>query len=312
MSIEEELARVAPDKDMLLTIGVFDGVHLGHQYLISQLVAQARQQNLLSGVITFRHHPQEVLHPQTKLPFLTDLIERSDLLSNEGVKVIIPLTFTAESARLSAREFLSLLKRYLRLRGLVIGPDFALGRNREGKADALRALGQEMDFSVSVVPAVIKDGEVVSSTTIRQALANGDMKRVRSLAGRPFNLHGRVVTGAGRGVALGFPTANLDIASEQALPADGVYASWAYIDGRAYQSMTNIGQNPTFGDRKRAVEVYVVDYHDDLYGRELEIDIMERLRDEKKFSTVAGLKKQMAEDVKHGKAILNSEGGNQL
>jgi len=312
MSIEEELARVAPDKDMLLTIGVFDGVHLGHQYLISQLVAQARQQNLLSGVITFRHHPQEVLHPQTKLPFLTDLIERSDLLSNEGVKVIIPLTFTAESARLSAREFLSLLKRYLRLRGLVIGADFALGRNREGKADALRALGQEMDFSVSVVPAVIKDGEVVSSTTIRQALANGDMKRVRSLAGRPFNLHGRVVTGAGRGIALGFPTANLDIVPEQALPADGVYASWAYIDGRAYQSMTNIGQNPTFGDRKRAVEVYVVDYQGDLYGRELKLNIMERLRDEKKFSTVAGLKKQMAEDVKHGKAILNSEGGNQL
>ena len=310
MSIEEELARVAPDKDMLLTIGVFDGVHLGHQYLISQLVAQARQQNLLSGVITFRHHPQEVLQPETKLPFLTDLIERSDLLSNEGVKVIIPLSFTAESARLSAREFLSLLKRYLRLRGLVIGPDFALGRNREGKADALRALGQEMDFSVTVVPAVIKDGEVVSSTTIRKALANGDMKRVRSLAGHRFSLHGRVVTGAGRGVALGFPTANLDIASEQALPADGVYASWAYIDGRAYQSMTNIGQNPTFGDRKRAVEVYVVDYQGDLYGRELKLNIMERLRDEKKFSTVAGLKKQMAEDVKHGKAILNSEGGN--
>ncbi len=311
MSIEEELARVAPDKDMLLTIGVFDGVHLGHQYLISQLVAQARQQNLLSGVITFRHHPQ-VLQPETKLPFLTDLIERSDLLSNEGVKVIIPLTFTAESARLSTRQFLNLLKRYLRLRGLVIGPDFALGRNREGKADALRALGQEMDFSVTVVPAVIKDGEVVSSTTIRQALANGDIKRVRSLAGRPFNLHGRVVTGAGRGVALGFPTANLDIVSEQALPADGVYASWAYIDGRAYQSMANIGQNPTFGDRKRAVEVYVVDYQGDLYGRELKLNIMERLRDEKKFSTVAGLKKQMAEDVKHGKAILNSEGGNQL
>lgn len=310
MSIEEELARVAPDKDMLLTIGVFDGVHLGHQYLISQLVAQARQQNLLSGVITFRHHPQEVLQPETKLPFLTDLIERNNLLSNEGVKIIIPLTFTAESARLSARQFLSLLKRYLRLRGLVIGDDFALGRNREGNADALRALGQEMDFSVSVVPAVIKDGEVVSSTTIRKALANGDMKRVRSLAGRPFNLHGRVVTGAGRGVALGFPTANLDIVSEQALPADGVYATWAYIDGRAYQSMTNIGKRPTFGDRKRAVEVYVVDYHDDLYGRELKLDFMERLRDEKKFNTVAELKKQMAEDVKHGKAILNSEGGN--
>ena len=310
MSIEEELARLAPDKDMLLTIGVFDGVHLGHKCLISQLVAQARQQDLLSGVVTFRQHPQEVLQPQTKLPFLTDLVERSDLLRNEGVEVIIPLSFTVELARLSARQFLSLLKKYLRMRGLVIGPDFTLGRNREGNADTLRALGQEMNFSVTVVPAVIIDGEVVSSTAIRKALANGDMKKVHSLTGRPFNLHGRVVIGAGRGVALGFPTANLDIVLEQALPANGVYACWTYIDGQAYQSMTNIGQNPTFGDRKRAIEVYVVDYHGDLYGRELKLDIMERLRDEKKFSTVAELKEQMAEDVKHGKAILNSEGGN--
>ena len=310
MSIEEELARLAPDKDMLLTIGVFDGVHLGHKCLISQLVAQARQQDLLSGVVTFRQHPQEVLQPQTKLPFLTDLIERSDLLRNEGVEVIIPLSFTVESARLTARQFLSLLKKYLRMCGLVIGLDFVLGRNREGNADTLRALGQEMNFSVTVVPAVIIDGEVVSSTAIRKALANGDMKKVRSLAGRSFNLHGRVVSGAGRGVALGFPTANLNITPEQALPADGVYACWAYIDGQAYQSMTNIGRNPTFGDRKRAVEVYVADYHGDLYGRELKLDIMERLRDEKKFDTVAELKEQMAEDVKHGKAILNSEGGN--
>ena len=308
--VEAELARFSPDKDMLLTIGVFDGVHLGHKYLISQLVAQARQQDLLSGVVTFRQHPQEVLQPQTRLPFLTDLTERSNLLKGEGVAVIIPLTFTAESAQLSARQFVDLLKKYLRMRGLVIGPDFALGRNREGNADTLCTLGKEMGFTVMVVPAVMINGEVVSSTAIRKALADGDMKKVRSLAGRPFSLHGQVVTGAGRGIALGFPTANLDIAPEQAVPADGVYATWAYIDGRTYPSMTNIGQNPTFNDRKRAAEVYVVDYQSDLYGHELKIDIVERLRDEKKFNTVAELKKQIAEDVKRGKAILNSEGGN--
>jgi len=309
MSIEEELARLSPDKDMLLAIGVFDGVHLGHKDLISQLVAQARQQDLLSGVVTFRQHPQEVLQPGTKLPFLTDLIERNYLLKDEGVEVIIPLTFTTESARLNARQFVGLLKKYLRLHGLIIGPDFALGRNREGNADTLRALGQEMNFSVMVVSAVMMNGEVVSSTAIRKALAEGDMKKVHSLAGRPFSLHGHVGTGAGRGVELGFPTANLDIAPEQALPADGVYACWAYIDGKVYQSMTNIGINPTFGGDKRAVEVYVVAYHGDLYGCELKIDIVERLRDEKKFKTVAELKRQVAEDVKRGKAILNSEGG---
>jgi riboflavin kinase/FMN adenylyltransferase len=309
MSLEEELARLSPDKDMLLTVGVFDGVHLGHKYLLSQLVAQARQQNLGSGVVTFRQHPQLVLQPQTGLPFLTDLSERSALLKNEGVEVVIPLTFTMETSRLSARQFVGLLKKYLRMRGLVIGPGFALGRNREGDADVLRALGEEMGFTVTVVSPVMVNGEAVSSTAIRQALADGDVKKVRRLTGRPFSLHGRVVTGAGRGVALGFPTANLDIASAQAMPADGVYAGWAYIDGRAYQSMTNIGQNPTFGDSKRAVEVYVVDYQGGLYGRELKIEFVVRLRDERKFDTVEKLKQQMAEDVRRGKAILGSEDG---
>jgi len=167
MSVEEELARVSFDKDMLLAIGVFDGVHLGHKYLISQLIEQARQQNLLSVVVTFRQHPQEVLPPQTRLPFLTDLAERSNLLKNEGIGVVIPLSFTDELAQLTARQFVRLLKKYLRMRGLVIGLDFALGRNREGNADTLRVLGQEMDFTVTVVPPVMINGEAVSSTAIR-------------------------------------------------------------------------------------------------------------------------------------------------
>ena len=308
MTIEKELAQVAPSRDMLLTIGVFDGAHLGHQYLILKLVEQAQQQDLLSGVVTFRQHPQEVLQPETRLPFLTDLDERISLLRNEGVEVIIPISFTAQSARLGARRFVELLRKYLRMRGLVIGADFALGRNREGNADALRALGQEMGFSVTVVPAVILNGEVVSSTAIREALAKGDVEKVRRLTGRSFSLHGQVITGAGRGVALGFPTANLDMAPEQALPQDGVYATWAYIDGRVYQSMTNIGVNPTFDDSKRVVEIYIVDYRGDLYGRELKVEIMERLRAEKKFSTVEELKQQIAEDVKRGRAILDARG----
>ena len=307
MSIEAELARVAPSRDMLLTIGVFDGVHLGHQYLILKLVEQAQQQDLLSGVVTFRQHPQEVLQPETKLPFLTDLDERINLLRNEGVEVIIPISFTAQSARLGARRFVELLRKYLRMRGLVIGADFALGRNREGNADALRALGQEMGFSVTVVPAVILNGEVVSSTAIRGALAKGNVEKVHRLTGRSFSLHGQVITGAGRGVALGFPTANLDMAPEQALPQDGVYATWAYIDGRVYQSMTNIGFNPTSDDSKRVVEIYIVDYRGDLYGRELKVEIMERLRAEKKFSTVEELKQQVAEDIKRGRAILDAK-----
>ena len=308
MPVEEELARLSPKKDMLLTIGVFDGVHLGHKYLLSQLTEYARQQNLLSGVVTFRQHPQELLSPQTKLPFLTDLTERTNLLKSEGVEAIVILSFTGELAQLSARQFIGLLKRYLRMCGLVIGPDFTLGRDREGNIDGLRTLGQDMNFTLTVIPPIMINGEVVSSTAIRNALANGDMKKVLNLAGRPFSLNGRVTSGAGRGLGLGFPTANLDIASEQALPADGVYATWAYIDGKAYQSMTNIGKRPTFGGSQRTVEVYILDYHSDLYGRELKIDIMARLRSEKKFDTTDELKKQITEDIKQGRAILNSRG----
>jgi len=284
MSVEEELARSSPGKDTLLAVGVFDGVHLGHKYLLSQLTEQARQQDLLPGVVTFRQHPQEVLAPRTRLPFLTDLAERSSLLKDEGVEFIVPLSFTMELARLDAREFASLLQKYLRMRGLVIGFDFALGRDREGSADALRLLGREMGFSVDVVPPVTVNGEVVSSTAIREALADGDMKRVRRLAGRYFSLQGRVVTGSRRG---------------------------AYIDGRAYRSVTNIGQNPTFAGGERTVEVYILDYQDDLYGQELGIDIVARLRGERQFDSAAELQKQMAADVKQGRAILDSRGEDQ-
>jgi riboflavin kinase/FMN adenylyltransferase len=303
--VKEELSRFASEKETLLTVGVFDGVHLGHKYLISRLLEEARQRNLLSGVVTFRQHPEELLSPRNQLPFLTDIEERIGLLKNEGVDVIVPLSFTSELAQLNARRFVSLLQKYLRMRGLVIGSDFALGKDREGDTNALQKLGQDMNFSVTVVPPLVINGEVVSSTAIRKALADSDIRKIRELTGRPFSLQGKVVTGAGRGVGLGFPTANIDISSEHALPPDGVYASWTHIDGKIYQSMVNIGQCPTFGGGEDTVETYLVDYQGDLYGRELKIDIVARLRDQKKFDTVDELKKQIAEDVRQGKAILN-------
>lgn len=306
MPVEEELAKFTPEKDTLLTIGVFDGVHLGHKHLLSQLIAQAKQRNLLSGVVTFRQHPKAVLASKTKLPFLTNLAERTKLLKDVGVDVVIPLSFTTELAALSARRFVSLLQQYLRMRGLVIGPDFALGKNREGDTDTLRKLGEEMNFSVTVVPPLVINGMVVSSTAIRKALASGDVRKMKELTSHPFSLHGRVVTGAGRGAGLGFPTANLDINSGQALPADGVYASWAYVDGKVHKSMTNVGKCPTFDGTECTAEAYLIDYHGDLYGHRLRIDFVERIRDEKKFASAEELKKQIAEDVKQGSAILDA------
>jgi len=311
MLVEAELAELSPEKDMALTIGVFDGVHLGHKYLISQLMEYARQQDLLSGVVTFRQHPLETLSPETRLPYLTTLDEKISLLKNEGVYAVVPLTFTEELARLSAHQFVGLLKKHLRMRGLIVGPDFALGQGREGNADALCKLGQEMNFSVTVVPPALVNGQVVSSTAIRDALADGDMKKVTDLIGRSFSLRGQVTTGTGRGLELGFPTANLGMDTKQALPADGVYTTWACIDGETYQSVTNIGWRPTFEGNERTVETFILNYRGDLYGCEIKIDIVERLRSEKRFESAEELKKQIQEDIKQGTAILDSLGSSQ-
>lgn len=307
MRVDEELAEFTPDRDMVLTIGVFDGVHLGHKYLTSQLTECARQQGLLSGVVTFSQHPREVLSPRNRPPYLTILTEKVRLLENEGVDAVIILSFTEELARLSASQFVSLLQKHLRMRGLIIGPDFALGHNREGNTDNLRQLGQKLGFSLTVIPPITANSDTVSSTAIRNALANGNIKKVTNLMGRPFSLQGQVSSGAGRGLELGFPTANIEVDPRQALPADGVYATWAHFDNNTHQSVTNIGRRPTFDGHERTVETYIIDYRGDLYGHQMKIDIVERLRSEQRFNNVEELKKQMAEDVKQGVAILNSE-----
>ena len=307
MRVEEELDHLSPEKDMLLAVGVFDGVHLGHKYLLSQLVEQAGKEALLSGVVTFRQHPREVLSPGTELPYLTTFDQKVDLLKKEGIDTVVSLSFTPELARLTAREFILLLKKHLRMCGLVVGPDFTLGRGREGNTDALRQLGQELGFSMTVISPRMIGGEMVSSTAIRNALADGKIEKVAKLLGRPYSLQNTVTTGAGRGTGLGFPTANLEMDQRQALPPDGVYATWAYVNGQAYESMTNIGRRPTFGENERNIEVFLLNYHGNLYNQEMKVDIVARLREEKRFDTVDELKKQITEDVKRGKAILSTQ-----
>lgn len=308
MLVEEELARFSSDKESVLTIGVFDGVHLGHKLLLAELLKQSKTRKMVSGVVTFRHNPERLLSHRNKLPFLTDIEERLKLLKQEGVTMVVPLSFTPELAQLSAREFIVLLQKYLKMRGLVIGEDFALGKEREGDTENLRKLSTSMNFDVIIVPPLKINGETVSSTTIRKALAAGDMVKVSELMGRPFDITGKVVTGYGRGVSLGFPTANLEVASEHVLPPDGVYAGRAYLNGNVYQSMINIGKNPTFGVNKRTVEAHLIDYHGDLYGTDLQLDVISRIREEKKFDNIDELQKQVSEDIIRGKAILDSTG----
>ncbi len=304
MQVEEELAEFVPERETVVTIGVFDGVHLGHQHLMDYLKRQALVKDLQSGVVTFRTHPQRVLLPQARLPYLTSLEERVRLLQQLGIELIIPLSFTLELAQLSARDFIALLQWRLKMRGLVIGPDFALGKEREGDVFFLHSLGKEVGFSVEVVSPKVVDGEVVSSTAIREALAQGDMPRVAKLQGHPFSLEGRVTHGSERGRVLGFPTANLEMNPAQALPIDGVYATKAYLGNHAYPSVTNIGIRPTFEAGERTVEVYLIDLQGELYEKELRIELLERLREERRFSSSDELASQITRDVERAREIL--------
>ncbi|MBN1191103.1 MAG: bifunctional riboflavin kinase/FAD synthetase [Dehalococcoidales bacterium] len=298
MQVEEELAGFQLDRDSLITIGVFDGVHLGHKYLISRLKELAGQYGMADLVITFNRHPQETLSPRTQPPFLTDSGEKALLLKQEGVTAVIVLDFNLQLSRLGARDFISLLQKHLRMKGMVIGPDFALGRGGEGNISTLQRLGAEMGFSVTVIPPVTNNGDVVSSTSIRRALAEGDMEKAHRFLGRPFSLHGKVIHGKGRGTGLGFPTINLDILPGQAIPGDGVYATHAYLENQAYLSLTNIGANPTFGDIQRTVESFLLDYSDNLYQHEVKIEFLQKMRDEIKFANPDDLIRQIKEDIR--------------
>jgi riboflavin kinase/FMN adenylyltransferase len=306
VQVEQELAVFTPNCDSLVTIGVFDGVHLGHKHLIFKLKELAGQQSLCTVALTFHTHPQEILAPNSQPPFLTDALEKAELLKKEGVSGVIVLTFTPELACLSARQFIELLRSKLRMQGLVIGPDFALGRQGEGNIPTLKKLGHELGFSVTVIPPVKMNGEIISSTVIRKAMADGDMGKVRRLMGRPFSLRGKVIHGYGRGSSLGFPTVNLSVLRGQAIPPDGVYATFAHTRDKVYHSVTNIGKNPTFGLNERTVEAYLLDFRDDLYEQEVKINFISKLRDEIKFSGSDELIKQIYKDIKSARESLRN------
>jgi riboflavin kinase/FMN adenylyltransferase len=306
MNIENELARHNPSRPTLLTIGVFDGVHRGHLHLLGHLVARAREKGCPAGVVTFRTHPEKVLGRRDTIPWITTLQERTRLLRAAGVDVVVPVTFTRDIAGLSAREFVLLLQKHLNMSGLVLGPDFALGRHRLGDPDYLRKIGEELDFRVEVVRPARLQGEVISSSAIRKLLAAGDINKVGEMLGRRFSLEGRVAQGDRRGRTLGFPTANIRMQPEQAMPRDGIYATIARRGRQKFNSVTNIGVRPTFDGVKRLVETYIMDFDGDLYGKKLTIDLVSRLRDEMRFGSAEELKQQMAKDVQKAKDILNN------
>lgn len=304
----EELARAAPGRPSAVTIGKFDGVHRGHQHVVGLLRELARVRDLASVVITLHPSPITVLRPGTLVTYLCSLEERVALLRSLGVDSVGVLSFTSELAQLSYREFAALLAEQLDLRLLLVGPDFALGRDREGTVERLRDLGDERGFEVEACPLLDEDDAKVGSGAVRRALAEGDMEAVSRLLGRPFALRGPVVRGEERGQKIDFATANIAVAPDLAIPKFGVYVTRAYLGEAVYPSVTNIGERPTFGAGRPTIETHLLDFDGVTYERELRIELLQRLRDEQRFSGVDELVEQIRHDVVATRAYFLEHG----
>jgi riboflavin kinase/FMN adenylyltransferase len=295
-----ELSRVAPGRPAAVTIGVFDGVHRGHQHLVRTLMVAAQREGLAAVAITFNPHPRAVIRPGTAVTYLSSLEDRVEQLQALGLDAVAVLPFTSELAQLSPQDFLAMLVDELQMKRLVVGPDFALGRNRAGTIGVMRQVGEKLGFQVEVAELLAEEGEKVGSSSVRQALAEGDVERVGRLLGRPFSLRGPVVTGDHRGRSLGFPTANIAIGLDRALPSYGVYVTRAYVRETAYESCTNIGIRPTFNVEPRpTVETFLIDFDEDIYGQELRIELLHRLRGELRFDSADALIDAMHRDIRN-------------
>jgi riboflavin kinase/FMN adenylyltransferase len=293
----DDLTEVADRGPTFLTIGVFDGVHLGHQKLLKSMVSAARIKGARPAVLTFYPHPSKIIRGREGRLYLSTLEERVALLAEQGITLIVAQTFDEEVRRTRAADFVDRLCHYLNMKELW-GGGFSLGYNREGDLSLLRQLGLEKGFAVHHFEALVKwGGELVSSSRIRAALSEGNAEEVAGCLGRPYSLSGTVVRGDGRGRQIGIPTANLSVWDELMLPAQGVYAAYARVQGQEYLAATNIGYRPTVNGRDLTVEAHLLDFDADIYGMELGLDFVARIRDEQKFSGLDALLAQIHDDI---------------
>jgi len=290
------------------TIGNFDGVHLGHQALFKETVKRARAQGGEAIAITFDPHPLQVLRPERPLKLICTLEQKIKLIQKAGLDYLLILEFTPELAALEAEDFVEeILVRGLQIKELIVGYDYRFGRGRRGDVELLKILGKRFGFEVVVIPPQKINGLTVSSTLVRELVTKGEMSLVAKLLGRPYQICGQVVPGHGRGrKLLGFPTANLKLSREKLVPKEGVYAVEVTFNGKRYPGVMNLGYNPTFGDQYLSAEVHIFDFEGDLYGKEICIALIQRLRDEKKFSSPEELAAQIAQDCQKAREILAS------
>lgn len=288
----------------VVTIGNFDGVHLGHREIFRLVVSRARELHGAATVLTFVPHPLKVLAPQRAPRLINTYAERERLIAASCIDTLVELPFDRLLAGMSAEDFVAnILVASLDVRHLIVGYDYAFGRNRQGDSAFLQACGREFGFDVEILAAQLRDDEVYSSTRIRELLSAGDVEQAVSLLGRHFSLEGEVIHGAGRGRGLGFPTANLR-SDKELLPAPGVYAVKVRRGAVLLDGVANLGHNPTFAGERLSVEVHLFDFHGDLYGECLRVYFLKRLRAEIRFPAVADLISAIGDDVAQAREIL--------
>ena len=282
----------------VLSVGNFDGLHLGHQKILRQVIERARTLQAIAGVITFDPHPLKVLRPGKAPPMVETMNQRMEQFAAMGLEAALVLRFDRFLAALSPEEFVhGVLVEELKTAAVLVGQNFHFGHRQEGDVDTLTQLGQRFGFSVEIIDPVVIDGEFVSSTGVRSAIAEGRVTDAARLLGRPFSLTGEIIRGAGRGATVLFPTLNL-APEQELLPKVGVYATETRVDGRVYRSATNVGFRPTFDGTLLGVESHLFDFSRELTKGRLEVRFWERLRDERKFSGPAELRAQIAADLR--------------
>jgi len=311
MQTFRNLAEANLSEPTVLTIGTFDGVHRGHQEIVQQLKAAAQACQAKSAVLAFHPRPKAVLAPHLfNNDYLTTPQERIHLFEKLGLDVLILTPFTLELAQTAAYDFVKMVSDRLNVVQFCVGHDFALGKNREGNVEKLKELGNHFGYDLQIIEPFLLDGQVVSSTRIRQQLLEGNVRRAQYLLGRYPSLRGTVVKGAQRGRSLGFPTANFAVPTERLIPANGVYATFIKRPGQGQRlaSVTNVGVRPSFDSQEqRTVETYIFDFDDDIYNQTFTVEFVERLRPEMKFNGIDALVAQINQDARQARALLAKE-----
>jgi len=289
-------------KQAVLTLGNFDGLHLGHQRIIRKVRERAASLGVSSVVYTFEPHPLKVVAPNKSPALILDIDDKARIIEALGIDYMVIARFTKEFAARHPREFVEAELRPVAA-DVCVGHDFSFGKGKTGTADYLKELGEELGFGVHVIPAYKKGGEVVSSSRIRRRITEGEVREAAALLGRNFAIKGKVVRGRTIGKEIGFPTANIRTQSE-IVPGDGVYAAFAVVGEARHRAVVNIGMAPTFGGKERSIEVHILGFRDNIYGKRVRVEFVRRLRGEKAFASTEALQRQIRRDIKRSERIL--------